>query len=106
MTALTASVLTLTAIACDRFKAVMFPMRARRSQNSRRLGFIIAAIWLVSVAAALPLLLYRHLHEIQVSLGRHRLQIQVSIYRQSLGLQVCIYRQSLGLQVCIPSRSW
>ncbi|XP_043238964.1 substance-P receptor-like [Amphibalanus amphitrite] len=65
MTALTASVLTLTAIACDRFVAVMFPLRARRSQTGRRVGIIIAGIWVVSMAAALPLLIHRHLLEIQ-----------------------------------------
>ncbi|KAF0302139.1 Substance-K receptor [Amphibalanus amphitrite] len=69
LTALTASVLTLTAIACDRFVAVMFPLRARRSQTGRRVGIIIAGIWVVSMAAALPLLIHRHLLEIQVAVA-------------------------------------
>ncbi|XP_043191860.1 QRFP-like peptide receptor isoform X2 [Amphibalanus amphitrite] len=65
MTSLTASVLTLTAIACDRFSAIMFPLRTLRMRGVHRSTAIIVLIWLVSAAVALPLLLYRDLMEVQ-----------------------------------------
>ncbi|XP_003741642.1 QRFP-like peptide receptor [Galendromus occidentalis] len=56
MTAVTSSVLTLSAIACDRFVATLFPFHVRTTE--RRTNFVLASIWMLSAAAASPLLIY------------------------------------------------
>ncbi|XP_022252797.1 substance-P receptor-like [Limulus polyphemus] len=63
MTCLTSSVLTLTAIACDRFIAILFPFRARITKQ--RTGVVITVIWLVSLAVAIPFIIYREYYQIQ-----------------------------------------
>jgi hypothetical protein len=62
---LTSSVLTLTAIACDRFMAVLFPLRVRITQC--RAGAVIISIWAISIVVSIPFAVYRKLFEIQVS---------------------------------------
>ncbi|CAL1263159.1 unnamed protein product [Larinioides sclopetarius] len=57
MTCLTASVLTLSAISCDRFIAIIFPLHVRITKQ--RTSVVISIIWLVSVAVAIPFLLIR-----------------------------------------------
>ncbi|XP_062555944.1 substance-K receptor-like [Armigeres subalbatus] len=49
------SVFTLTAIAVDRHRAIINPLRARASKNISK--FVISAIWLVSFALAAPTLI-------------------------------------------------
>ncbi|EFX85126.1 hypothetical protein DAPPUDRAFT_238192 [Daphnia pulex] len=63
VTCLTSSVLTLTAIACDRFMAVIYPLRVRITQCRARA--VIISIWVVSITVALPFAVYRKLFEIQ-----------------------------------------
>ncbi|XP_057376357.1 QRFP-like peptide receptor [Daphnia carinata] len=63
MTCLTSSVLTLTAISCDRFMAVMYPLRVRITQCRARA--VIISIWIISITVALPFAVYRKLFEIQ-----------------------------------------
>ncbi|XP_013785416.2 tachykinin-like peptides receptor 99D [Limulus polyphemus] len=63
MTCLTSSVLTLTAISCDRFVAILFPFRARITKQ--RTGVVITVIWLVALAVATPFLVYREYFQIQ-----------------------------------------
>ncbi|XP_076361639.1 substance-K receptor-like isoform X2 [Tachypleus tridentatus] len=63
MTCLTCSVLTLTAISCDRFVAILFPFRARITKQ--RTGVVIIVIWLIALAAATPFLVYREYFQIQ-----------------------------------------
>lgn len=46
------SIITLTAIALDRFRAVMYPLRARTSKLSAKLA--IFAIWVFSAIASIP----------------------------------------------------
>ncbi|XP_064458396.1 RYamide receptor-like [Ornithodoros turicata] len=46
------SIFTLTAIALDRYRAVMSPLKARTSKLKAK--FIILGIWMVALAAALP----------------------------------------------------
>ncbi|XP_049539818.1 substance-P receptor-like [Anopheles darlingi] len=48
------SVFTLTAIAVDRHRAIINPLRARTSKNISK--FVISAIWLLSFALAAPIL--------------------------------------------------
>ncbi|KAF2369147.1 G protein-coupled receptor rhodopsin-like [Trinorchestia longiramus] len=62
-TALSASVLTLTAISVGRFVAVMFPLRTHTSPD--RAYRVILVIWLASALLASPSLLYRQLYSIQ-----------------------------------------
>ncbi|XP_054715490.1 QRFP-like peptide receptor [Uloborus diversus] len=63
MTCLTSSVLTLAAIACDRFIAIIFPLHVRVTKQ--RTGFVISFIWLLSVIVATPLLLVQKYNIIQ-----------------------------------------
>ncbi|XP_076327651.1 QRFP-like peptide receptor [Tachypleus tridentatus] len=63
MTCLTSSVLTLTAIACDRFIAILFPFRARITKQ--RTGVVITVIWSVSLIVAIPFIIYREYYQIQ-----------------------------------------
>ncbi|GAB6030926.1 hypothetical protein CHUAL_007753 [Chamberlinius hualienensis] len=63
MTALTSSVLTMTAISCDRFFAVMCPLRARFTKQ--RASGVISAIWMTSVASSMPFIFLRQYSEIK-----------------------------------------
>jgi len=47
------SIFTLTAIAIDRHKAILNPLRARSSKKASKI--IIAIIWVVSLLLALPI---------------------------------------------------
>lgn len=49
-----ASVFTLIAIACDRFFAIMFPLKSRVTQ--RRVSIIAAFIWFFATAIGMPVL--------------------------------------------------
>ncbi|CAG2166108.1 unnamed protein product, partial [Oppiella nova] len=60
VTCLTSSVLTLSAISCDRFVAIFFPLRARVTKQ--RTGLVIAIIWIVSLVVSIPFLIYRKHH--------------------------------------------
>ncbi|GBL74236.1 hypothetical protein AVEN_80167-1, partial [Araneus ventricosus] len=64
-TCLTASVLTLSAISCDRFIAIIFPLHVRITKQ--RTSVVISIIWLVSVAVATPFLLIRKYKTYQVN---------------------------------------
>jgi len=46
------SVFTLSAIAVDRYRAVLYPLSARASK--RNASFVIVAIWTVGVLIAFP----------------------------------------------------
>ncbi|XP_077999612.1 QRFP-like peptide receptor [Glandiceps talaboti] len=48
------SVLTLTAIAADRYIAIIYPLKAKYIHTSRRAVTILSGIWLVSVAMMSP----------------------------------------------------
>lgn len=63
MTSLASSVLTLSAIACDRFVAIIFPLHTRITKQ--RTSFVITTIWLLSMASAVPFLIYREQQEFQ-----------------------------------------
>ncbi|XP_076372857.1 QRFP-like peptide receptor [Tachypleus tridentatus] len=63
MTCLTSSVLTLSAIACDRFVGVLFPLRARITKQ--RTGLVISIIWLISMTVSIPFLIYRRHYAFQ-----------------------------------------
>ncbi|XP_035211435.1 QRFP-like peptide receptor, partial [Stegodyphus dumicola] len=54
MTCLTSSVLTLSAISCDRFIAIIFPLHVRITKQ--RTSVVISIIWLVSMAVSIPFL--------------------------------------------------
>ncbi|KAK7501318.1 hypothetical protein BaRGS_00007443, partial [Batillaria attramentaria] len=68
VTAVTASVLTLTAISVERFAAIVFPLKARWTGTVS--GAIIAVTWVVAVAVASPHLFVRELYE-QLWKDRH-----------------------------------
>ncbi|XP_023220987.1 QRFP-like peptide receptor [Centruroides sculpturatus] len=94
MACLTASVLTLSAISCDRFIAIMFPLHVRITKQ--RTGAVIAVIWIVSMIAAIPFPIYRTHVERQWS---DFLEIQCSdfwphevVYSEELGRCVKIVR--------------
>lgn len=59
------SIFTLTAIALDRYRAVMSPLKARTSKL--RAKFIICAIWTLALAAALPYALALRVETLVVS---------------------------------------
>ena len=61
MVSIVAGVLTLVAIACDRYVGVMHPMRTRLSK--RRIVASIIFIWLVSLTISLPSYVFRHYTE-------------------------------------------
>jgi len=48
------SVLTLTALSCDRYIAIVHPLTALRSKSLRRTLSVVGLIWIVSVAVAVP----------------------------------------------------
>ncbi|XP_064634728.1 trissin receptor-like isoform X2 [Lineus longissimus] len=52
VTSMCGSVFTLTAIACDRFFAVVFPLKSRATK--RNVFVIIAVIWVLSLAIGIP----------------------------------------------------
>ncbi|UMM36643.1 hypothetical protein L5515_008711 [Caenorhabditis briggsae] len=52
----TASILLLAVISFDRYRAVSLPIQySRQSQNVKRVWYVIAAIWLVSLTLASPM---------------------------------------------------
>ncbi|XP_054707179.1 substance-P receptor-like [Uloborus diversus] len=57
MTCLTGSVLTLSAISCDRFMAVMFPMQVRITKQ--RTSVVMKCIWILSIIVATPFLIIK-----------------------------------------------
>jgi len=63
VTCTVSSVLTLSAVAYDRFMAVIFPLRARLGERKAR--YFIFFNWIVSAAVASPFLKYRIVTEIQ-----------------------------------------
>lgn len=67
MTCLTSSVLTLSAISCDRFIAIIYPLQARFRVTKQRTGILIILIWVTSILVSLPFLFVRKHYEFQVS---------------------------------------
>lgn len=61
MTSLVSSILSLTLVACDRFFGIVFAMKAHIIE--RKAKPVIIAVWVISVAVASPLLVYRRVHE-------------------------------------------
>ena len=50
-------VLTLAAISVDRFYAIVHPWGHRRAKNKRNIRILLAAVWIVSLIASLPMML-------------------------------------------------
>ena len=69
VTCLTCSVLTLSAISCDRFVAVYFPLRSRVTKSRTKLVIII--IWLISIVVSMPFLVTRKYYIFQVVKFNH-----------------------------------
>ncbi|XP_053207246.1 QRFP-like peptide receptor isoform X2 [Panonychus citri] len=63
MTSLTSSVLTLSAISCDRFIAIMYPLRVRVTKQ--RTKAVITVIWIISLAVSTPFVIVRKHLEFQ-----------------------------------------
>ncbi|XP_060064131.1 QRFP-like peptide receptor [Ylistrum balloti] len=54
ITAMCASVFTLMALACDRFFAIMFPLKSRVTQ--RKVSIVAVFVWLSSISIGIPVL--------------------------------------------------
>merc|ERR1719336_2148164 len=61
------SVMTLSAISCDRFLAVICPLRTRVTQRKAR--YFIVSVWLLAALVASPFLFFRKIVEIQNPTG-------------------------------------
>ena len=61
---LVASIMTLTFIACDRFFGIVFAMKAHFIE--RRASCTIVVLWLLALAVASPLLVYRELFTVSL----------------------------------------
>ncbi|XP_054724887.1 QRFP-like peptide receptor [Uloborus diversus] len=57
MTCLTNSVLTLSAISCDRFMAIMFPLHVRITKQ--RTSVVMKVIWVISIIVSIPFLIVK-----------------------------------------------
>ncbi|KAM7305067.1 hypothetical protein ISCGN_014967 [Ixodes scapularis] len=73
VTCLTCSVLTLSAISCDRFIAIMFPLQAHVRVTKQRTSAVIGVIWLASAAISVPLIVFSRLYTVSLWLRRGRL---------------------------------
>ncbi|KAI2795792.1 hypothetical protein BLOT_016432 [Blomia tropicalis] len=94
VTCLTSSVLTLSAISCDRTMAIMFPLRSRVTKQ--RTDAVIGAIWLFSFAIAAPFLIFRRLQILQWSdyTETNCLEVWPSNMMYSSELGTCIQRHN------------
>ncbi|CAL1276576.1 unnamed protein product [Larinioides sclopetarius] len=59
MVCLLSSVLTLSAISCDRFIAIMFPLHVRITKQ--RTSIVMQIIWVISILVSLPFLFFKKL---------------------------------------------
>ncbi|XP_036384588.1 QRFP-like peptide receptor [Megalops cyprinoides] len=55
VTAVTASILTLTCIAVERFHGILYPMRFQNSCSTHHATKMLLAVWLVALAVAAPM---------------------------------------------------
>lgn len=60
-----ASVLTIVAFTVERYIAICHPLYAYVLDDFRRVIYVIASIWCVSLASASPIAYYRYVHYIQ-----------------------------------------
>ena len=58
-----ASILILLVIACDRFFAIIYPLRARMTRM--RCVLLIGLVWVASAAISAPNLMYNVMYDIQ-----------------------------------------
>ena len=58
---LVSSILSLTLVACDRFFGIVYAMKAHIIE--RKAKPVIIAIWVISCTVAIPMLIYRRVHE-------------------------------------------
>lgn len=58
---LISSILSLTLVACDRFFGIVYAMKAHIIE--RKAKPVIIAIWVISVAVAIPMLIFRRVQE-------------------------------------------
>ncbi|XP_022313602.1 QRFP-like peptide receptor isoform X2 [Crassostrea virginica] len=58
---LVSSILSLTLVACDRFFGIVYAMKAHIIE--RKAKPVIIAIWVISCVVAIPMLIYRRVHE-------------------------------------------
>lgn len=69
VTCLTSSVLTLSAIACDRFIAILYPLQARFRVTKHRTGILIIIIWITSLIVSIPFLIVRKYYVLEVRIN-------------------------------------
>ncbi|EDO49829.1 predicted protein [Nematostella vectensis] len=60
-TALIATGLTLTVLSVERYNALVKPMAISRRLTKNNVGYVIVAIWVVSMVMALPMLVYLYI---------------------------------------------
>ena len=66
MVSLVASVLSLSAVSCNRFFGIMYPLRAKTTSGKSYI-FIIPIIWIISLIVSLPSFIYRTYREVKWS---------------------------------------
>ncbi|KAG1949796.1 gastrin-releasing peptide receptor [Pimephales promelas] len=66
LTSVGVSVFTLTALAADRYKAIVKPMDIKASKNSLKVCLRAASIWLLSLALAIPEAVFSDLHTFHI----------------------------------------
>jgi len=66
MVLIISSVLTLTAISYDRYKAILYPLKSATTDSRNKHCFIIASIWIASFILSIPTYFYRTYVEINV----------------------------------------
>lgn len=90
MACLTSSVLTLSAISCDRFVAIMFPLHVRITKQ--RTSVVITIVWIVSAVVSIPLIIVKKYVVIVVC-------IRVFVY-------LFLYYCSIRLPISVKVISW
>lgn len=93
------SVFTLTAIALDRYRAVLYPLTART--NKLRIKFIIISIWLLAIVLSIPTSIAFNVELIWDELGAYSVPVC-----HNTGLSPSMFRHYnhmlVGVQYAIP----
>lgn len=101
VTCLTSSVLTLSAISCDRFIAIIYPLQARFRVTKHRTGILIVVIWITSLVVSLPFLVMRKHYVFQVRITFFSLFS--SVWKHSVSLSIIDFQVSSSREWALPS---
>ncbi|XP_048835428.1 gastrin-releasing peptide receptor-like [Brienomyrus brachyistius] len=67
LTSVGVSVFTLTVLSADRYKAIVRPMTVQPSNAKAKICFIVAMIWIFSMALAIPEAIFSDLHTFNIT---------------------------------------